>query len=107
MPSAAETAKVTEQCRTQQGALLFVAEIEGRLKRSPPSLRRLREALRDWDKPVPIDDCVRELIDDVDPVVELRGVLVRTLLQAMRKATMERAVASRRTRSTRRMRAVK
>jgi len=88
------------QCGTQQGALALVAEIERGLERAPAALTRLVAALGQWEDPVAIDDCVRDLLAAVDPVVELRGSRVRTMLEGMAAATGKRARAARRARST-------
>jgi|SRR5580658_6652904 hypothetical protein len=91
---------IAAQCTTQEGAVALVQEIEKRLQRPPPPLYRLVEALARWDKPIAIDDAVRDLVEAVDPVVEIRGFSVRTMLEAMRAATSRRAEAQRRTRAT-------
>jgi hypothetical protein len=91
---------IVEQCTKQEGALALVQAIERRLKRPPPALYRLIEALATWERPIPIDDAVRDLIEAVDPVVEMGGVSVRSMLEAMASATRERAAAKRRTRET-------
>ncbi|HEY6460845.1 MAG TPA: hypothetical protein VIY73_11865, partial [Polyangiaceae bacterium] len=57
-----------------------------------------------WDQPVAIDDAVRDLIEAVDPVVEVGGHSVRSMLEAMREATGRRAAAQRRTRVTQKRR---
>jgi hypothetical protein len=97
---------IAAQCTTQEGALALVREIEKCLTRPPQALYRLTEALARWDKPIPIDDAVRDLVEAVDPVVELRGFTVRTMVEAMRLATARRAEDQRRTRATMRRKKV-
>jgi hypothetical protein len=102
-----ELAAIMVQCSTQQGALALVAEIEKGLERPPAALGRLVVALGRWDEPVAIDDCVRDLLAAIDPVVELRGSHVRTMLEGMAAATGKRARAERRARATARRRGVR
>ena len=100
MSSRDDVKTITARCTTQEGALELVYEIEKRLERPPQALYRLVEALGTWDKPVPIDDAVRDLVEAVNPIVEIRGMTVRKMLAAMRAATSHRAEALRRTRVT-------
>jgi hypothetical protein len=95
-----ELAAIMVQCSTQHGALALAREIEERLERPPPALARLVAALGRWDDPVAIDDCVRDLLAAVDPIVEIRGSAVRTMLEGMAAATGKRARAQRRARAT-------
>jgi hypothetical protein len=95
---------VVDQCGTQEGARSLVDAIEKRLRRPPAALQRLREALDRWNAPVIVDDAVRELLEAIDPVVEVGGYSVKSMLEAMREATSRRAAAHRRTHTTQKRR---
>jgi hypothetical protein len=101
-----ELAVLIARCSTAEGAADLVRAIERRVPRPLPVLARLRQLVEAWDDPLAIDDCVRDAIEAVDPVVHMGGTTARALLAAMRVATTERAAAIRRTRATQRRRPV-